>query len=106
MVFLPRLPMVPGAGSVKQDLLYQWAGDWPAVTSQPAIVADADRHGNAGAPQLDAAHLPALDQPVAAERQHIDDVEREVVADIETAVASFPGSVVGIRPRGSAVVSA
>ncbi len=74
------------------------------VRKQAAIVADADRHRNTRMPQFDPAHLPALDQPIAPERQQIDNVQRQVVTDIETAVYALARSIVGIRPGGGPVV--
>ena len=122
--FLPRLPTVPYVEGAKQVSLNHCVRALVridiVITSgcvgcvvrtlavegvpQIGLVAFTQREINAGVPRRNSAQLPAFLQPVAFEGEHVNGVERDVVAKIEAAVAFVRIPVIGIGDGGGHVI--
>src|SRR5437867_11460793 len=76
------------------------------ISEQPSVESAGYRKWHAGAEDLNAAQLPAFDDAIALERQPVHGIQREVVANIVTAVALVGRPVVGIVPRGGSIIAA
>src|SRR2546427_11954267 len=76
------------------------------VSQQRSIESGGYGKRHSGAESLNAAQLPAFNDAIALERKPVHGVQREVMANIVTAIALVGRAVVGIVPRGGSVVAA
>src|SRR2546422_7469575 len=75
------------------------------VSEQRGVESGGYGKRHAGAEGLNAAQLPAFDGAISLERQPVHGVQREVMADIVTAITLVGRAVIGIVPPGGSLIS-
>src|SRR5262245_51396817 len=83
-----------------------WTRRGEIVSQQAGIKSGCYAKRHAGAKALNPAQLPTFDQTIALERQPVHGVQREVMANIETAIAFIGRTIVGIVPGRSSIIAA
>src|SRR5262245_17805544 len=83
-----------------------WTRRGEIVSQQTGIESGCYAKRHAGTKALNPAQLPTFDQTIALERQPVHGVQREVMANIETATAFIGRAIVRIVPGRSPIVAA
>src|SRR5262245_5141865 len=101
------VPMNPGL--VRLDVASGhtiWARCGEVVREQRRVESRGDRKGHTCTECLNAAQLPTFDQPMTLEWHPVHETERQVLTNVETAIAFIGRAVVWVIPIRSAVVAA
>src|SRR5262245_45765548 len=83
-----------------------WTRRGEIVSQQSSVASGGYAKRHAGSEALNAAQLPTFDHTIALEWQPVHRVQREVMSNIETAIALVGRAIVRIVPRRSSVIPA